>query len=69
MLLWPHVRPWRMLKPEPTLRAIPDAAKVAAILAPALTAANGANAVTTPIRQPAKRRETAGAAGLTEVRT
>jgi hypothetical protein len=69
MLLWPHVRPWRMLKPEPTLRAIPDAAEVAAILAPALTAANGANAVTTPIRQPAKRRETAGAAGLTEVRT
>jgi hypothetical protein len=69
MLLWPHVRPRRMLKPEPTLRAIPDAAKVAAILAPALTAANGANAVTTPIRQPAKRRETAGAAGLTEVRT
>ena len=33
MLLWPHVRPWRMLKPEPTLRAIPDAADVAAILA------------------------------------
>jgi hypothetical protein len=27
--LWPSVRPWRITKPEPTLRAIPDAEKVA----------------------------------------
>jgi hypothetical protein len=38
-LLWPHARPWRLSRPEPMLRAIPDAAKVAEILAAAMTAA------------------------------
>ena len=32
---WPHVRPWRMKQPEPALRCIPDARKVAGILAQA----------------------------------
>lgn len=32
---WPHVRPWRMARTEPALRCIPDAAKVARILAEA----------------------------------
>jgi hypothetical protein len=32
---WPHVRPWRMARTEPALRCIPDAAKVAKILAEA----------------------------------
>ena len=27
--LWPHARPWRLAKPEPMLRAIPDAASLA----------------------------------------
>jgi hypothetical protein len=27
--LWPSVRPWRITKPEPTLRAIPDVELVA----------------------------------------
>ena len=35
--LWPFARPWRVARPEPLLRAIPDAAKVAGILAGALT--------------------------------
>jgi hypothetical protein len=35
--LWPHVRPWRVRRPEPTLRALHDAPEVAAILAAALT--------------------------------
>ncbi len=34
--LWPHVRPWRLAAPAPMLRAIPDAAHVARILAAAL---------------------------------
>jgi hypothetical protein len=38
LLLWPHVRPWRFAEPEPMLRAIPNAAGVAAILAEALGA-------------------------------
>ena len=31
-MLWPHVRPWRMRNPEPTLRSIPDAQDVARML-------------------------------------
>ncbi|MEL7026337.1 MAG: photosynthetic complex putative assembly protein PuhB [Pseudomonadota bacterium] len=35
MVLWPHIRPWRMRQPEPALRAIPNAEQVAQILADA----------------------------------
>ena len=38
VVLWPHVRPWRMARPEPMLRAIPDAARVAQFLARGLAA-------------------------------
>ena len=34
-VLWPHVRPWRMRKPEPAFRAVPDAQTVARIIAEA----------------------------------
>ncbi|MBV9075912.1 MAG: PH domain-containing protein [Methylobacteriaceae bacterium] len=34
--LWPHARPWRLSRPEPMLRAIPNAAWVASILASAI---------------------------------
>ena len=37
-MLWPHARPWRMAKAEPMLRAVPQAAQVAHILARALAA-------------------------------
>jgi hypothetical protein len=37
-MLWPHARPWRMAKAEPMLRAVPEAAQVAQILARALAA-------------------------------
>lgn len=36
LMLWPHVRPWRWRKPEPSLRSLPEADKVARILAEAL---------------------------------
>lgn len=35
LLLWPHVRPWRFARPEPMLRAVPEAQKVAEMLAEA----------------------------------
>ena len=35
MVLWPHLRPWQFSKPQPALRAVPDAARVAKILADA----------------------------------
>lgn len=40
LLLWPHVRPWRLTHVEPMLRCVPDAQKVAGILANALSAAS-----------------------------
>jgi hypothetical protein len=36
LVLWPHVRPWRFSPPEPMLRAIAEAQRVAQILATAL---------------------------------
>lgn len=35
LLLWPHARPWRFARPEPMLRAVPDAQRVASLLAQA----------------------------------
>jgi hypothetical protein len=40
LLLWPHVRPWRLNRVEPMLRGVPDAQAVADILAQALRAAS-----------------------------
>ncbi|MEM8788152.1 MAG: photosynthetic complex putative assembly protein PuhB [Pseudomonadota bacterium] len=42
LVLWPHARPWRLARPEPTLRAIPDAAHVARLLGQAAEARVGA---------------------------
>lgn len=49
-MLWPHARPWRFGRAEPSLRALPDVAAVAAILARALAAEAGipAPAATAP---------------------
>lgn len=57
LALWPHARPWRVSRPEPMLRAVPEAAKVAGILSGALAAAAGQTAPAM-VGQPA---ETAGA--------
>jgi hypothetical protein len=35
VILWPHVRPWRMKQPQPALRSVPNAERVAGILAEA----------------------------------
>lgn len=53
LFLWPHARPWHVAKPQPTLRAIPDAARVAECLAQAL-AGNGV--ALAPERQPEDSR-------------
>ncbi len=42
VVLWPHARPWYFSPPQPMLRAVPDAAKVAEILAGALASARPA---------------------------
>jgi hypothetical protein len=43
--LWPSVRPWRIKKTEPTLRAVPDARAVAVQLRDAWSQATGLAAV------------------------
>jgi len=35
LLLWPHARPWRFARTQPALRCIPEAAKVARLVAEA----------------------------------
>ena len=37
--LWPHARPWRLLRAEPMLRCVPDAGVAATLLCRALSAA------------------------------
>ncbi|MBK1624334.1 photosynthetic complex putative assembly protein PuhB [Afifella marina] len=39
--LWPHARPWKIKQPEPMLRSVADAERVAEILAGALAATAG----------------------------
>lgn len=39
--LWPHVRPWKVARTEPMLRALPDARHVAQLLSSALAASAG----------------------------
>ena len=41
LLLWPHARPWRLARAEPTLRGIPNAARVGQLVARALAASAG----------------------------
>lgn len=52
--LWPHVRPWRVARPEPMLRAVADAPRVAALLAQAWSQTTGAaiQPATAPIAPP-----------------
>jgi hypothetical protein len=58
LALWPHARPWRVTRPEPMLRAVPDAARVGRILAGALAAAAGGTPAVTV--QPEAAPEPAG---------
>jgi len=39
--LWPHARPWHLARPQPMLRAIPQAAQVAGLLQQAWSAQTG----------------------------
>ena len=55
--LWPHARPWRLSRPEPMLRALPDAAIIAAQIARAcLAAAPNGRMATAPVAPVAPAR-------------
>ncbi len=66
--MWPHVRRWRFARPEPMLRALPDAARVGAILSHALAGiaadAQSANQAVAPSAAP----QHAGPGGLAGAR-
>lgn len=49
--LWPHARPWHLKHPQPALRCVPEAARVAALLRDAV-AASGAGAVASTVASP-----------------
>lgn len=38
LVMWPHTRPWRLSRPEPMLRSVPNASLVGAMLVQALQA-------------------------------
>jgi hypothetical protein len=51
--LWPHAKPFRFARPEPALRCVPNAARVAETLSRALIAASSdAHATIGPISEP-----------------
>jgi hypothetical protein len=56
-VLWPHVRPWKLTRPEPMLRAIPDAAEVGELLSRHYASAvqAGETVQSNPVREPAPR--------------
>ncbi|QDH34135.1 photosynthetic complex putative assembly protein PuhB [Porphyrobacter sp. YT40] len=62
-LLWPHVRPWKYARPQPMLRALPDAAALAQLIA-ATRAQHGAIA-----RNLTEIKEAAAVTGQTGVQT
>jgi hypothetical protein len=59
--LWPHARPWRFKRSEPMLRCVPDAARVAGLLAQAIVDSSGGRAL------PVASRSESGSTGNTAV--
>ncbi len=54
--LWPHARPWRIVTPQPMLRALPDAAGVAALIARNCLAASPDGRIAAPAPAPQVER-------------
>lgn len=48
LALWPHARPWKIVTPQPMLRAVPDAPTVAALIARTCIAVQGQGSVAAP---------------------
>ena len=46
--LWPHARPWRLLRAEPMLRCVPDAGVAAALICRALASRADGSSPATP---------------------
>ena len=64
--LWPHARPWRLARPEPMLRCVPDAVRVGRLLADAWAQTTGgaARAVSQDVEVGAPRQRPDGQTAL-----
>lgn len=60
LLLWPHVRPWHYALPQPMLRAVPDAARVAQMVAEVRARFGAIERPVTPIKDEAPTPAQAG---------
>lgn len=58
VFMWPHARPWRFSKPQPMLRAVPEAEKVATLL---IAARSALGPVSQPVAELPAQRIPAGA--------
>jgi hypothetical protein len=58
--LWPHAKPWKLAKPEPAMRCVPDAAKVANLLTQAWSAHMGKSAAAMQSASPAADDQRSG---------
>lgn len=54
-VLWPHAKPWRLGRPQPMLRCIPDAQAVAAVLSDALSRSAATDKIVEPTEADRKR--------------
>jgi hypothetical protein len=54
LMTWPHVRPWRFFRVQPTLRCLRDGEQAATLLADALTASDASAAKVAPVRRPTR---------------
>jgi hypothetical protein len=53
LVLWPHARPWKLARPQPMMRSVPDAARVATILGRGLVTAHQGGELNEPRIVPA----------------
>lgn len=59
-VLWPHARPWRISRPQPMLRGLRDASKVAQVLARALAVSAAAPVAAMPQPRQGKAMQPGG---------
>lgn len=64
VILWPHCRPWRMGRPQPTLRAIAEPQRVAAILGRAVAQSAPGGVTQKPFAMPQAPAAALGAGAM-----
>ncbi len=64
LVLWPHVRPWKLGKPQPALRAIADIGHVTEILSHQLSITHAQAPVSLPTKENTKRPAASPVSGI-----